>query len=461
MKELHIEKFSNSNQTGVKFSVISAGQCGGNIADVFAGIRNQAGARVYNCIAINTFSNDLKPLTYINDSNKLLLKGDSKGCGKNPKECEELFEIDENGQTLANRICESSFANSDAFIVCAGLGGGTGTGLAAKLVQSIEFFINGRLVEHGYKKKPIIAIISIPKLNDPILPIENAVTYLQKEFSKLLSDNTLNSLIIIDNNKAYNEYNLQYKDNAQNPYESWLDYSNKVIVQALHEINTIIMYPTEKNVDPSDLKNIIGGDSGTLNIGKVIIDTTKYDKEQLKHKVINSFLDAKVIAHTKDISSADSLAYFIVKPISTNKDLVNEVIDDIQEQISEMVPYARICESAIIDNIDPNDSNLYIYNLSKLSTLPQAVNQLSEEYVNKQKNRFEKKTSNFSFGNSSDLDKAFSQEKGTQQSDSNAAPNIISNPFAPKRNLKDIDPSQSIKNLFTRNVNPWDSSSKG
>ena len=110
---------------GLNIGFIGVGQCGGNIVNEFAKLG-------YTTIAINTAQSDLDKLSNIHIENRLLINFGIQGAGKNPEIGENAF-IQHNEEIL--KLVEQAFSDMDIIYVCAGLGGGTGSGIAPIFTQ--------------------------------------------------------------------------------------------------------------------------------------------------------------------------------------------------------------------------------------------------------------------------------------------------------------------------------------
>src|SRR5690554_4876873 len=131
------------NQIGLNFGFIGIGQCGGNIANEFTKLG-------YKAIAINTAKSDLLKLDNIQKNNKLLINTGVQGAGKNPEIGRRALEEHiEDVMHLINLVFDESI---DMIYVCAGLGGGTGSGITPLLTQV--------LTEQGIKTGVIATIPS-------------------------------------------------------------------------------------------------------------------------------------------------------------------------------------------------------------------------------------------------------------------------------------------------------------
>jgi cell division GTPase FtsZ len=146
----------------VKLLVIGFGQCGSNIADCFARINKRARAQrrieiVTGAFAVNTDLADLSGLSHIkSDYRHRILIGGRKSGGHGVGKINELGA--EVAREDADKVIDAiratpHFFESDAFMLCAGAAGGTGSGSVSILTQ---------ILKERYIDKPIYNLIILP-----------------------------------------------------------------------------------------------------------------------------------------------------------------------------------------------------------------------------------------------------------------------------------------------------------
>jgi cell division GTPase FtsZ len=146
----------------MKLLVIGFGQCGSNIADGFARINRRARAQrkieiVTGAFAVNTDLADLSGLSHIkSDYQHRILIGGRKsgghGVGKINEMAAEIAREDADKVIDAIRATPRFF-ESDAFLLCAGAAGGTGSGSIGVMTQ---------VLKERYIDKPIYNLIVLP-----------------------------------------------------------------------------------------------------------------------------------------------------------------------------------------------------------------------------------------------------------------------------------------------------------
>jgi len=146
----------------MKLVVVGFGQCGGRIADEFARLNARArGLRGLNIItgayAVNTDIADLHGLNTIkSDYEHRILIGNKKTGGHGVGKINELGA--EIAREDADKVIETirnskHFQETDAFLLCAGAAGGTGSGAISVLTQQIK---------ERYVDKPVYNLIVLP-----------------------------------------------------------------------------------------------------------------------------------------------------------------------------------------------------------------------------------------------------------------------------------------------------------
>ncbi len=182
----------------IKLTVIGFGQCGGKIADEFARLniraQRQRGIEITPAVfAVNTDAADMSGLTAIkSDHRHRILIGARKtgghGVGKVNELGAEIAREDSDKVIDALRSTERFF-ESDAFLLIASSGGGTGSG-------SIP--IMTKILRERYADKPVYALV--------ILPFEHEETTEERTVYNtalcLKSVNSVaNAVILVDNQR--------------------------------------------------------------------------------------------------------------------------------------------------------------------------------------------------------------------------------------------------------------------
>jgi tubulin-like protein CetZ len=182
----------------VKLVVVGFGQCGGRIADEFARLNSRArGLRGLNIItgayAVNTDLADLSGLHTIKpDFDHRIIIGNKKTGGHGVGKINELGA--EIARDDADKVIESirsvrEFQETDAFLLCAGAAGGTGSGAVGVMTQQIK---------ERYVDKPVYNLIVLPfdhEVQTEDRTVYNVATCLKSSY--LVAD----AIFIVDNQR--------------------------------------------------------------------------------------------------------------------------------------------------------------------------------------------------------------------------------------------------------------------
>ena len=193
----------------MKLFVIGCGQCGGRIADEFCRINVKARVQrgidiVTGIIAVNTDIADLSGLSFIRrDYQHRIVIGGQRTSGHGVGKINELgAEVarDDGDKVLEAISTSPQFAETDAFLLIGGCGGGTGSGAIPVLTQQLK---------DRYPEKPVYALIVLPFKHEELTEertVYNAATCLKSVY--LVAD----AVLLVDNQR-YVRKNLSLRRN--------------------------------------------------------------------------------------------------------------------------------------------------------------------------------------------------------------------------------------------------------
>ena len=229
----------------MKLLIIGCGQCGGRIADEFSRLniraRSQRGIDITTGIfAVNTDIADLSELSHIKrDYQHRILIGSQKtgghGVGKINELGAEIAKEDSDKVIDAIRTCPQ-FAETDAFLIIASAGGGTGSGALPTLTQFIK---------ERYVVKPVYNLLVLPFKHEELTEertIYNTATCMKSTY--LVGD----AVFLVDNQR-YLSKDLSVKNN--------LAKINKAVVQPFYDL---LCAGEEKKAKYIGAKIVDGGD---------------------------------------------------------------------------------------------------------------------------------------------------------------------------------------------------------
>lgn len=233
---------------GLKFGFIGLGQAGGNIANEFSKLG-------YEAIAVNTSSTDLELLKNIHPNKRKMINIGIQGAGKNPEIGREALERNINE---IYELIQDVFTDVDKLFVCAGLGGGTGSGMLPLMLEL--------LCEQGLE----VSVITTFPSNIESTRVKVVALSAFGEITKI---NGVTSIFVIDNEKAAKRLpniGLQKKYEILNrQFSEQLDYVNKLCIE-----------PSLMAFDAKDLEVVLNTRGITI-INEVVIENTDELREDL------------------------------------------------------------------------------------------------------------------------------------------------------------------------------------
>ena len=325
----------------MKLLVIGFGQCGSNIADRFARINKRARARrrieiVTGTFAVNTDLADLSGLTYIkSDYRHRILIGGRKAGGHGVGKINELAAdiAREDADKVIDAIRTTPrFFESDAFLLCAGAAGGTGSGSIGVLTQ---------LIKERYIDKPVYNLIVLPFEHEERTEertIYNSATCLK-------SVNTAADAVFLADNQRYVRKNSSLRNN--------LSEINDLIVEPFYNIlcageEKKAKYVGTRLLDAGDIIQTIVGWS-VIGYGRADLAPIKLrlrtspnfrDKSAEIHRGIQAMDEAiSELSLNCDPEDAARALYLVSAP---TKEMNLTVIKELGDYLKSLVPDAII-----------------------------------------------------------------------------------------------------------------------
>jgi cell division GTPase FtsZ len=314
----------------MKLVVIGFGQCGGRIADQFARLNKRARSQrrieiTPGVFAVNTDAADLSGLSYIkSDYRHRILIGSRKTGGHGVGKINELgAEIarDDSDKVIDAIRGAKRFYESDAFLLVASSGGGTGSGALPVLTKFIK---------ERYMDKPIYAVV--------VLPFEHEESTEERAIYNsalcIKSVNQVADAVFLIDNQRYIRKDFSLRNN--------LTKINEMIVEPFYDLlcageEKKTKYIGAKTVDAGDIIQTLTGWT-TIGHGKSEVPLfnlplpRKSDfrtKSTEIHKGINAMDEAmSELSITCDSSDASRALYLLAAPHKEmNMDLVKELGD--------------------------------------------------------------------------------------------------------------------------------------
>ena len=288
----HVNEFSKELEVGqANIKVIGCGGAGNNMVNWLY----KKGIKGAEIIACNT---DLQHLQ-ISEADKKFLIGKEVtrglGCGGYPEKGAEA------AQESLSEIKESLRA-SDMVFVCAGMGGGTGTG-SAPIVAGVARD-SGAIV---------IGTVTMP------FKIERARVD-KAEFGLQQLRQVSDTVIVIDNNRL-----VQIAGDL--PIQQAFAVANELVSTMIKGIVETIAVPSLVNLDFADVKAIMTN-GGVAAIGVGASDTNNKVEEAVKGALSNPLLDISYAGATGALIHVSGGPDLTLEEISRVGDLVTESLDE-------------------------------------------------------------------------------------------------------------------------------------
>jgi tubulin-like protein CetZ len=311
----------------MKLTVIGFGQCGGRIADEFARINKEAVANRGSSIApgvyaVNTDSADLTGLVHIKaDYSHRILIGGHRTAGHGVGKINEMGArvAKEDADKIFNAIISTrQFFESDAFLLAASGGGGTGSGAVAVMTQ---------MIKERFNHKPIYDLIVLPFSHEE--RTEERSTY--NTALCLKSINSIADAVIVVDNQRYVNKDATLANNLSD--------INRQIVEPFYDLlcageETKTKFIGAKTLDAGDIMQTL---TGWTAIGYGRSDAPMFNfpfrKTGFRNKIDQTYkgINAMEEAISKlsvdcDPADASRALYLISAPVSEmNMYIVNEI----------------------------------------------------------------------------------------------------------------------------------------
>jgi len=233
----------------MKLAMIGFGQAGGKILDRFLEYDSTRGTGIIgHAVAVNSAKADLMGLKHVPNENRVLIgqsvvKG--HGAGTEPdlgEKCarEDMAEIE-------NAIDRMATSEVDAFLIIAGLGGGTGSGGSPVLAERLQ-----RLYV-----EPVYGLGILPSRDEGGIYNRNAARSFQK-FAE-----SVDNLLAFDNDA--------FKSSGESLDEGYADINDQIITRfgalfSAGEVEALGDNVAESVVDASEIINTLG-DHGISSVG--------------------------------------------------------------------------------------------------------------------------------------------------------------------------------------------------
>jgi len=295
------------------FAIVGVGQGGSRIAETFWNL----GYRRVG--VINTAKQDLS-LIKIPEENKLLI-GEG-GAGKNPEAADEVFRIKyEDILDFLKKVFGTAY---ERVLVCAGAGGGTGAGGAAKVLEICHDLNQSLGKETKDTDAKVGCVIALPTRGEGIKVQENAKNVIGKILG-LSKAGVVSPLVILDNEKI----KQLYPKLSVNQFWST---ANNSVCSILHLFNKISAKESAYTTfDKADLETIFS--SGIITFGATPI---KDPSDTGISYAIRDNLRKNILAGI-DVSTGHIAACVVIGDKKSLDDIPQASLEHGFEQLSRMM----------------------------------------------------------------------------------------------------------------------------
>jgi cell division GTPase FtsZ len=335
----------------MKLVVVGLGQCGGRIADAFARLNKRARASrgmeiVTGAFAVNTDAADLSGLQTIRpDYQHRILIGGRRTGGHGVGKINELgAEVArEDGDKVVDALRTAHrFFETDAFLLIAGVAGGTGSGALPIITQ---------MMKDRYIDKPVYALAVLPFAHEEETEertIYNAATCLKSLYT------TADAIFLADNQRFVRK-DFSLRNN--------LSQINDLMVEPFFNLlcageETRRRHIGARMVDAGDIIQSLVGWT-VIGYGKAQLPTWKFfswgrnfrKKSTETHRGIQAMDEALSELSVKCNPAESGRALYLVS--APHKEMNMDLVKDLGEYLRDMAP------EAVIRNGDyPREKNL-------------------------------------------------------------------------------------------------------
>ena len=316
------DKFNGS----FDFCFIGAGQGGSRVAEAF---HRLGYGRV---AAVNTAQQDLNTLKI---ENKLCI-GDG-GAGKDPDLAKK--NIEEKKEDVLDFMRYSFGQKFDRIFVCAGAGGGSGSGMVVPLVN-----IAKEVQElHKTTDKQVGVILTLPKKSEGKKVSVNAYNVVKSVYS-LVRQNIVSPLIILDNEKVAQMY-------PNVAVSKFFDVANSSLTGLFHLFNlTSAKDSSYSSFDKNDYRGILN--SGMMLFGASPVKNFK-DPVEIS-RVVRSNLKGNLLCGNVDVTTGNTAGVIVVGGPEILDSLPQSFIDEALDQINRMLQSGSVVHGGVYSGDKPN-----------------------------------------------------------------------------------------------------------
>jgi len=341
-------KIIQKKKRSIEFGVVGTGQAGSRLAESFYNLG-------YSSICFNTASQDLEHIK-IPEDNKYLLE---HGIGGAAKDIDIGAEAAEKHRDGINQLVHDKLGDSQVFILCLSLGGGSGAGSCETMIDV--------LTATG---KPVTVITVLPMSTDDTQTKNNALHTLSK-LAKLTQSKSISNLIVVDNAKIESIYNdVGIMD--------FFNISNQAIVEPIDAFNRFSSEASAvKSLDSMEFAKLFIDGEGLSVYGEMTI--ANYQESMALAESVVDNLDSGLLASGFDLKQTRYAGVFFVANKKVWSEIPNGSVNLAMELIRDVCGHAEAVFKGIY-TADIEEDVVKVYSMFSGLGLPDIrVKQLKTE----------------------------------------------------------------------------------
>lgn len=292
----------SEGQKCLDLGIVGLGECGGNLAVEFTRLG-------YKAVAVNTSHTDLRALSL--DPRKRISIGyeGRDGAGQDMALGQQSLEA---SSDIIVEAVGTQLEGCRHLLLCAGLGGGTGSNIAvlANILARLDI--------------PISALASLPKDHESSIAKINAVNAIN-----LFRNSDVASIILVDNEKILRQYRSE-------SLTAFYSSANQAAVERLHEMNTLStneLYMPIRGFDGEDFRRVFAS-RGVLIYGAAdLTDDDLLIRDRLANGLRSIWDSSGLLASGFDYKDATMAGIILVAP----QDLLDRAPADIFESLIRQI----------------------------------------------------------------------------------------------------------------------------
>ena len=320
-------KIIEKRKRSLNFGVVGSGQAGARLGEALYKLG-------YPAVAFNTAPQDLEQIK-IPEANKYLLE---YGIGGAAKDMDIGYAAANAHRDGITNVVKDTLADSDVFLFCTSLGGGSGAGSAEVIIDILS--------QTG---KPVVVITVLPLSTEDVQTKNNALQTLAK-LGKLAQSKVIANLIVVDNAKLEAIY-------SNVSHMNFFTVGNQAIVTTLDAFNSYsTMSSLDKGIDSMELAKLFTDGEGLCVYGEMTVTNYANDNTLIAQAVIENHENG-LLASGFDLSQTKYAGLIVVANSKAWENIPRGAVEYARELIKENCPghdavfYGTYIDDEITDDV--------------------------------------------------------------------------------------------------------------